>query len=679
MKKNDLINIVNDAKNGDRKAFEKLYNEYHSNLYFFVLKNVKNKEIAEDITHEAFLRSMEKIDTLDHPENYGTWLHSIAYNKCTDHFRTESRNARFDTDEEKDYAIETTAMDMSVMLPEDYAVNKERKKEIAALIDGLKPEMRSALILYYYNDMSVSDVAKSLGMNENTAKQKLYQARKKLKTQIEKLYGKGGVLAAVPMGDMFKTTISPKYAAAKVSFAPAASSGFLAGKIAAVSAAAVLAICIPIGLGMSDKEVKGFAGDVKQTDSSAPMEVSYEENNSIDKYLAEKTESSTDNKVTAADKNSDSKTSVPITTLSNEQKKSSVSAGSNGNKKTNNSNNGSNATPAVNTTTNEKKTNNKKVTADDLIGTGYNEIKTMAGTNIPAMLTSSAYGPHTVQSSAEINGSKWSMTFEISDSDYAQIASNIGSYSQRGWERVSEYANAVYAYVDLSDFDPVCTNAEKLPDDANIEAEKGIPYMSVDEMLSMSVDQLKALSDNDYDIVLSASSQAPYYGYKFSAFPEYVLGMNQAGVMDTQPGDDVDYGVNDKSIYGTEYRILGNNKEQLNLYEGAYVGEGLTVGMNYSDIEQKLGTDLSIHRVGTSLELCADVVIDGRTWELHFDLTDEQEEKVQANISNQIDALNAEYGEWYVNNSNVGDISVDLDDLDFDPICDIAVLNLWNY
>ena len=406
MKKNDLINIVNDAKNGDRKAFEKLYNEYHSNLYFFVLKNVKNKEIAEDITHEAFLRSMEKIDTLDHPENYGTWLHSIAYNKCTDHFRTESRNARFDTDEEKDYAIETTAMDMSVMLPEDYAVNKERKKEIAALIDGLKPEMRSALILYYYNDMSVSDVAKSLGMNENTAKQKLYQARKKLKTQIEKLYGKGGVLAAVPMGDMFKTTISPKYAAAKVSATPAASSGFLAGKIAAVSAAAVLAICIPIGLGMSDKEVKGFAGDVKQTDSSSPMEVSYEENNSIDKYLAEKTESSTDNKVTAADKNSDSKTSVPITTLSNEQKKSSVSAGSNGNNKTNNSNKGNNATPAVNSVTNEKNTNNKKVTADDLIGTGYNEIKTMAGTNIPAMLTNSAYGPHTVQSSVEINGSK---------------------------------------------------------------------------------------------------------------------------------------------------------------------------------------------------------------------------------------------------------------------------------
>ncbi|SFD40007.1 RNA polymerase sigma factor [Ruminococcus albus] len=642
MKKTDLINIVNDAKNGDRKAFEKLYNEYYSNLYFFVLKNVKNKEIAEDITHEAFLKSMEKIDTLDHPENYGTWLHSIAYNKCTDHFRTESRNARFDTDEEKDYAIENTAMDMTVMLPEDYAVNKERKKEIAALIDGLKPEMRSALILYYYNDMSVSDVAKSLGMNENTAKQKLFQARKKLKTQLEKLYGKGGVLAIVPMRDMFKTSISPKFAAARVSAAPAVSSGFLAGKIAAISAAAVLAICLPIGLGMSDKDNKSFAGDVKQTDSHAPVEVSYEENNSIDKYLAEKIESSTDKKITASEKDTDSKTSVPVTSLSNEQK-----------------------------------TNNKKITADDLIGTGYNEIKNMAGTSIPAMLTSSAYGPHTVQSSAEINGSKWSMTFEISDSDYAQIASNIGSYSQRGWERVSEYANTVYAYVDLSDFDPVCTNAEKLSDDANIEAEKGIPYMSVDEMLSMSVDQLKALSNNDYDIVLSASSQAPYYGYKFSAFPEYVFCVDSAEDTESQPGDNVDYGVINGD-YGTWYRVLGDKIDQLNLYDGADVGAGLTVGMKYSDIEKTLGTDLSIHRIGTTLGLCADVVIDGREWWIHFDLTDEQEEKVQANISDQIDALNAEYGEWYVNNAIVGDITVDLDDLGFDPKSDIAVLSLWN-
>ena len=192
MNKNDLITTVNNAKRGDKKAFETLYSEYYSNLYFFVLKNVKNKETAEDITQEAFLKAMKSLETLARPETFETWLHSIAYNKCMDNFRAESRNACFETDEEKEQAIENSALNSPVMLPEDYAVNEDRKRELADLIDRLKPDMRSALILYYYNDMSISEVASSLGMNENAAKQKLFLARKKLRAQIEKLYGKAG-------------------------------------------------------------------------------------------------------------------------------------------------------------------------------------------------------------------------------------------------------------------------------------------------------------------------------------------------------------------------------------------------------------------------------------------------------------------------------------------------------
>lgn len=671
MKKTELINTVNDAKHGDRKAFEKLYNEYYSNLYFFVLKNVKNKETAEDITHEAFLKSMEKIKTLEHPENYGTWLHSIAYNKCTDHFRAESRNAYFDTDEEKDFAIENNAMDMTVMLPEDYAINKDRKKEIAALIDGLKPEMRSALILYYYNDMSVSDVAKSLGMNENTAKQKLFQARKKLKTQIEKLYGKGGMLAVVPMKDMFKHTITPKYAAARVAAAPAVSSGFLAGKIAAISAAAVLAICIPVGLGMSEKSEKGFAGDVKLTDSSSHVEVSYNE----------VTDSKAEKKFTVPVKNSESKSSAPITAVSTEHKESTPAAESktksgstSKSNKNNTSNNGAsnnNAASSTNNNTPEKK-QNKKITADDLIGASYSEINDMAGADIQGMLRSSIYGPYTVECKTEINGKKWSMSYELSDYEYQQICSDIGSYSQRGWERVSEYGSILYAYVDLSDFDPVCQNARQLSDDANIEPEKGLPYMNVNELLSMSVDQLKALSDNDYEIVLSASNQAPYYAYKFAAFPQYVLGVSQADCLHTQPSDDVDY-VYNESIYGPEYRILSDKKDQINLYNGAYVGDEITVGMSYSQIKEKLGTDISLHACNTSLNWASTVEIEGKTWFLHYDLTDDQEQILKGIYDKQIDALEEEYGEKYSAYTNIYDITIDLDDLGFDPACDIAV------
>jgi RNA polymerase sigma factor (sigma-70 family) len=652
MKKTELINTVNDAKHGDRKAFEKLYNEYHSNLYFFVLKNVKNKETAEDITHEAFLKSMEKIKTLEHPENYGTWLHSIAYNKCTDHFRVESRNAYFDTDEEKDFAIENNAMDMTVMLPEDYAINKDRKKEIAALIDGLKPEMRSALILYYYNDMSVSDVAKSLGMNENTAKQKLFQARKKLKTQIEKLYGKGGMLAVVPMKDMFKCTITPKYAAARVAAAPAVSSGFLAGKIAAISAAAVLAICIPVGLGMSEKGEKGFAGDVKMTDSSSHVEVSYNEI----------TDSKAEKKYTVPVKNSESKSSAPITAVSTEHKESTPAAEgkTKSGSKTKLDNNGtanSNAASSTDINTPEKK-QNKKITADDLIGASYSEINDMAGANIQGRIISSLFAPYNVDCTAEINGKKWSMSYELSEYEYQQICSDIGSYSQRGWERVSEYGSILYAYVDLSDFDPVCQNARQLSDDANIEPEKGLPYMTVNEMLSMSVDQLKALSDNDYEMEQAASAQGMHLGYKCSAFPEYVFCTDTFGKADAEH--------NTETYNGNEFEI-SNTIDQLNLYTGAYVGDDITVGMTYNDIKDKVG-DLYIESSNDTLNLRAPVTIDGRTWYIRFVLTQEQEDKVWDRLYESVGGK--ENFSWQT--PGHADIS------DLNPVSDCAVLFCWD-
>ena len=650
MKKTELINTVNNAKHGDRKAFEKLYNEYYSNLYFFVLKNVKNKETAEDITHEAFLKSMEKIKTLEHPENYGTWLHSIAYNKCTDHFRVESRNAYFDTDEEKDFAIENNAMDITVMLPEDYAINKDRKKEIAALIDGLKPEMRSALILYYYNDMSVSDVAKSLGMNENTAKQKLFQARKKLKTQIEKLYGKGGMLAVVPMKDMFKHTITPKYAAARVAAAPAVSSGFLAGKIAAISAAAVLAICIPVGLGMSEKSEKGFAGDVKLTDSSSHVEVSYNE----------VTDSKAEKKFTVPVKNSESKSSAPITAVSTEHKESTPAAEGktkSGSKTSNNDTANSNAASSTNNNTPEKK-QNKKINSDDLIGESYSEINDMAGANIQGMLTSSSYGPYTVICMAEINGTKWSMSYELSEYEYQQICSQIGNYSERGWEKASAYSNATYAYVNLSEFDPVCLNAEQLPNDANIEAEKGIPAMNVEELLSMSVDQLKALSDNNYEMEQAASTQALHLGYKCSAFPEYVFCTDTFGKADAEH--------NTETYNGKEFEI-SNTIDQLNLYTGANVGGGITVGMTYNEIKDIVG-DLYIESSNDSLNLRAPVTIDGRTWYIRFVLTQEQEDIVWDRLHDSVGGK--ENFSWQT--PGHADIS------DLNPISDCAVLFCWD-
>ncbi len=145
MNKTELKNAVINAKSGDKKAVERLYKEYRNKLYFFVLKNVGNKDIAEDITEEAFLSSMQSISSLKNIDSYETWLHSIAYNKCKMYFRQEKQNDSISLNDEtigfQHYA------DDKVMLPEDYTANKELKRHLKKVIDNLKPDMRSAVIL----------------------------------------------------------------------------------------------------------------------------------------------------------------------------------------------------------------------------------------------------------------------------------------------------------------------------------------------------------------------------------------------------------------------------------------------------------------------------------------------------------------------------------------------------
>ena len=278
MNKSELIDLVEQMKNGSRDAFKELYEEYYDRLYFFVLKNVGNKEAAEDITQDTFMRSMEKIGTLENPENYVTWLHTIAYHKCTDMFRSKRHDAYFDTEEEFENAMENHSLNEPIMVPEDYATDKDRARQLKEMIDSLKPDMKSVLILYYYNDMSLADVAKTMGLTENNVKQKLFRARKKLKDKIDAMGGKGIMFAAVPMDELLHRTVSPKQAAAvagKSGAVTTVGSGLAAGKIAGISAAAIMAVGIPLALGNIGKD-KDIKGNIQLHDSSAVITSAYD-------------------------------------------------------------------------------------------------------------------------------------------------------------------------------------------------------------------------------------------------------------------------------------------------------------------------------------------------------------------------------------------------------------------
>ena len=263
MKRMDQQQLIKAAKDGDRKAFEQLYGDYRDKLHFFVLKNVSSKEAAEDIVSEAFLDAMQNIGSLKAEEAFGSWLYSIAYRKCIHHNEESSHMAHFESEEEQELAMSDSALNEPIKLPEDYAVNKQRQEQIKAIIDGLSTEQRSAIILYYFEERSVGEVAKALNIGEGTAKKRLFDARKKIKTKIEKLM-KSGTFCLAPLGAVLQSSFDGKYSAGVVK-AGAAVKGVSALKIAAVGAAAVVTVGVPVGLYAADK---GWGGDAPRDESS---------------------------------------------------------------------------------------------------------------------------------------------------------------------------------------------------------------------------------------------------------------------------------------------------------------------------------------------------------------------------------------------------------------------------
>ena len=263
----ELKETIAAAKGGDREAFEVLYSAYRDRLFFFAKKYTGSREAAEDIVSETFITALEKLPELRDGEAFGGWLYSIAYNKCMDHCRETSSRVSLE-DDSVDAVIESP-----VMLPDDYAVNEALKGSLRDIIDSLSPEARSAVIMYYYEEMSISEVAEAMDINENAAKQRLFRARKTIRSKVEKLVGSSVMLSAVPMGAVLNNTA--EFAASENAAAGAAAvTGSAAGavkvtgagfavKAAALGAAALLAVGIPVGLSKLHK-----GGDVRPDDSS---------------------------------------------------------------------------------------------------------------------------------------------------------------------------------------------------------------------------------------------------------------------------------------------------------------------------------------------------------------------------------------------------------------------------
>ncbi len=192
MEREKLVPLVEKAQKGDSDALNKLFNEFYNDVYYFALKTVKDEQTACDVTQEAFIEIINTIGNLKEPAAFVTWIKQITYHQCTRYFK-KKKDILVPEDEEGNTVFDTLVEENGDFIPDEAMDKKDFKETILKILDELSEEQRSAVILYYFDELSVKQIAEIQGVSEGTIKSRLNYARKSIKTSVEDYEKKTGI------------------------------------------------------------------------------------------------------------------------------------------------------------------------------------------------------------------------------------------------------------------------------------------------------------------------------------------------------------------------------------------------------------------------------------------------------------------------------------------------------
>lgn len=235
--------LVLSAKNGNKKAFDKLYELTHNDVWYNCLSLLKDEENAKDIMQETYITAFLKLDTLNDEQKFCGWITSIAVNKCKNKLKGK---VEYQIDDE---VLITEAETDELMLPEEYITKTEKRKVLLQIMeDTLSFNQYQTVLMFYFDEMSISEIAQGLEISEGTVKSRLNSSRAKMKTAIEDYENKSGDRLHGVVVVPFFTTIFKEEA-----------------KSLAVPN---ITIKLPNGQTLATSATKGFATGAKSTVSS---------------------------------------------------------------------------------------------------------------------------------------------------------------------------------------------------------------------------------------------------------------------------------------------------------------------------------------------------------------------------------------------------------------------------
>jgi len=175
-----LRDIIRSVRGGDHDAFGRLLHKYQGRLFCLVLMMVREPAGAEEVTQDAFVRAYTHLDHYDEGRPFYPWLATIAVRLAQNWLRHHGRTAR----------REDTSLDG---IPEPGAdaasltamITNESSRRLWRAVAALSSGERTAVILYYRDEMAVRDIATALGVTTGTIKTLLFRARRHLRERLQ--------------------------------------------------------------------------------------------------------------------------------------------------------------------------------------------------------------------------------------------------------------------------------------------------------------------------------------------------------------------------------------------------------------------------------------------------------------------------------------------------------------
>lgn len=172
---------INQIIEGNSNAFSVLVNRYKDLVFTLAYKMVKNREKAEEVSQDVFIKIFKSLNKFKGGSKFSTWIYKITYNTCLDYLKKDKKENSIvyieDFSEHQVKAIETVLENID---------EKERIQKIQDCLESLPCEEAFLLTLYYFDGQSVEEIAKIIECSANNVKIKLFRSRKKMASLLKK-------------------------------------------------------------------------------------------------------------------------------------------------------------------------------------------------------------------------------------------------------------------------------------------------------------------------------------------------------------------------------------------------------------------------------------------------------------------------------------------------------------